>query len=95
MRVWVEDARVGRTLLADAFDAEFSLVPETMTWVLTVAPVAFAFPSLTASQVRRTKPALSEAKGSVRPTPALLIRRRLLAVAPSFCHYVQIAIELN
>ena len=44
MRVWVEDARVGRTLLSDAFDAEFSIVPETMTWVLTLAPVAFAFP---------------------------------------------------
>jgi hypothetical protein len=39
--------------------------------------------------------ALSEAEGSVRPLRALLIRRLLLAVAPSFCHYVQIAIEFN
>jgi hypothetical protein len=44
MRVWVEDARVGRTLLSDAFDAEFSIVPETMQWILALAPVAFAFP---------------------------------------------------
>ncbi len=41
MRVWVEDARVGRTLLSDAFDVEFSIVPQTMTPLL--------FPDLTAT----------------------------------------------
>ncbi len=61
MRVWVEDARVGRTLLSDAFDAEFSIVPETMTWVLSLAPVRLCF-SLTNSKVKRVGQSLPSAK---------------------------------